>query len=94
MPKKEKKPTKAIRELCVECMGGRDNKGYSKLIAECSSHDCPLYAFRSGKNPFHKQKLSALQRKALSDRARDSPLIQRAAGKSLPNLDNNNGIRE
>lgn len=86
-PKQEKRPIKAIRENCIECMGGRDNQGYTKLIAECSSHDCALYAFRLGKNPYHKQKLSDLQRKILSDRAINSPLIRRAVGKSHPNLD-------
>ena len=42
-------PKKAIRSHCIECMGG--------LIAEvnrCTSHDCSLYPFRMGKNPFHK----------------------------------------
>ena len=87
IPKKQKNPVKAIREMCIECMGGRDNKGCKKLIAECSSHDCALYEFRLGKNPYHKQKLSDLQRKILSDRAINSPLIRQAVGKSHPNLD-------
>jgi len=88
-PKKVTRPIKAIREMCIECMGGRGNQGYTKLIAECSSHDCPLYAFRLGKNPFHKQKLSDLQRKTLADRGRNSCLIQRAVGKSQANFDDN-----
>lgn len=42
-------PKKAIRAMCIECMGG--------LIAEvdrCSSTGCALYPFRKGENPFHK----------------------------------------
>lgn len=42
-------PKKAIRAMCIECMGG--------LIAEvdrCSSKGCALYPFRKGKNPYHK----------------------------------------
>jgi len=42
-------PKKAIRAMCIECMGG--------MIAEvdrCSSADCALYPFRKGENPFHK----------------------------------------
>ena len=31
-PKKQKKPLKAIREFCIECMGGRENDGYLKHI--------------------------------------------------------------
>jgi len=87
IPKKQKNPVKAIREMCIECMGGRDNKGCKKLIAECSSHDCALYAFRLGKNPYHHPNLSKEQRKSRADRARNSWLIRRAVGKSFPNLD-------
>lgn len=42
-------PKKAIRAMCIECMGG--------LIAEvdrCTSKTCALYPFRKGENPFHK----------------------------------------
>lgn len=42
-------PKKAIRAMCIECMGG--------LIAEvdrCSSKGCALYPFRKGSNPYHK----------------------------------------
>jgi hypothetical protein len=89
-PKQEKQPIKAIREMCIECMGSRGNQGYAKLIARCTSPDCPLYKFRNGENPYHKQNLSDQQRKTLSDRARNSHLIQRVAGKSQSNLDENN----
>ena len=86
-PRQEKQPTKAIREHCIECMGGRDNNpSYTKLIAECPSTACAVYAFRFGENPYHKQNLSDEQRKKLSKRARNSQLIQRAACKNLTNL--------
>ena len=35
--KKHKSPVIAIREFCIECMGGRDNKGSMKLVRECVS---------------------------------------------------------
>ena len=71
-PKKQKKPLKAIREFCIECMGGRENDGYLKHIKNCVSLDCALFDFRFGKNPHHKQKLTKEQRKEKGDRLRTS----------------------
>ena len=68
--KKCKSPLKAIREKCVECMGGRESDGYVKRISECVSEDCPTYAFRFGKNPYHTQTLTAEQRKERGERLR------------------------
>ena len=34
-PKKYKSPAKAIREFCIECVGGRENEGYLKYIENC-----------------------------------------------------------
>ena len=86
-PKKKKRPVEAIREMCIECMGGRNSgQPLSKLISECTVPDCAVYEFRFGKNPYHKQKLSKEQRKSLSDRAKNSPLIRRAVGKIPSNL--------
>ena len=68
--KKCKSPLKAIREKCVECMGGRESDGYVKRISECVSEDCPTYAFRFGKNPYHIQNLTAEQRKERGERLR------------------------
>ena len=88
-PKKTKSPGRAIREHCIECMGGRGSgHNYSKLISECSSHDCALYEFRFGKNPYHSLALTGEQRKRLAARARNSVLIQRAAGKSRSKTNN------
>lgn len=66
-PKKHKQPLPAIREMCIECMGGPDNPGYRKLITECPSIDCALYDFRFGKNPHHTKTLSEEQRKKKAD---------------------------
>ena len=68
-PKKCKSPAKAIREFCIECMGGRGSgQNTSKLIEECSSPDCALFDFRFGTNPHHKQNLNDEQRKERGDR--------------------------
>jgi len=67
-PKKCKSPVKAIREFCIECMGGRENEGYLKHIKNCGSSDCALFDFRLGNNPHHKQNLTKEQRKEKSDR--------------------------
>ena len=71
-PKKYKSPLKAIREQCVECMGGRESDGYVKRISECVSPGCPTYAFRFGNNPYHTQSLTSEQRKERADRLRRS----------------------
>ena len=71
-PKKYKSPLKAIREQCVECMGGRESDGYVKRISECVSPGCPTYAFRFGKNPYHTQSFTSEQRKERADRLRRS----------------------
>jgi len=67
-PKKKKNPVKAIREHCIECMGGRESEGHLKRITECASSNCALYDFRFGKNPHHTQNLTAEQRKERGDR--------------------------
>ena len=72
LPKKCKNPVKAIREFCIECMGGRQNDGYMKHIKDCGSPDCAVFDFRLGNNPHHKQNLTKEQRKEKSDRLRKS----------------------
>ena len=51
IPKKQKNPARAIREMCIECMGG--GAPY-ELIERCPSKECALYEFRFGKNPYRK----------------------------------------
>ena len=55
--KQHKNPLKVIREMCIECMGGRGSgQNYSKLIRECGSPNCALHEFRFGTNPYKKTK--------------------------------------
>ena len=76
-PKKKKSPVKAIREHCIECMGGRGSgQNTSKLIEECGSPDCALFEFRFGKNPHHKQNLTDEQRKERRERFKSSFLTK------------------
>lgn len=58
-------PIKAIRAKCLDCCCS--NAVEVKL---CPASDCPLHAFRMGKNPFHKLNLTDEQRKAISERMR------------------------
>jgi len=70
-PNKKTAPVKAIREMCIECMGGRNNKGYKELIENCVSSKCPLFSFRFGTNPYRsKPILSSKERKKRSERAK------------------------
>jgi len=69
-PKKHKQPVKAIREKCIECMGGRESNGYVKRISECVSENCPTYDFRFGKHPYHTQNLSLQQKNERRERLR------------------------
>lgn len=50
---KQTKPLKAIRCMCISCMGGDTMQDCKELIRDCASHDCPLYDFRMGVNPHH-----------------------------------------
>ena len=70
-PRKCKNPTKAIREHCIECMGGRENEGYLKQISECGSPHCAVFEFRFGNNPYHTQNLTAKQRNERADRLKE-----------------------
>ena len=80
-PKKCKSPAKAIREFCIECMGGRENEGDLKYKKNCGSLDCALFDFRFGNNPHHKQKLTKEQRKEKGDRLRTSLSPDKRSGK-------------
>ena len=69
-PKKHKSPLKAIREFCIECVGGRENEGCLKYIENCGSPECAVFDFRFGKNPYHTQNLTVEQRQERSERAK------------------------
>ena len=53
-------PLKAIRCFCIECMGGQVRE-----VKDCTAPNCPLYAFRMGKNPYL---FTEEQRQALTER--------------------------
>ena len=54
-------PVKAIRAKCLDCCCGQANE-----VRECPITDCPLYAFRFGKNPYRKKvELTEEQRERL-----------------------------
>lgn len=54
-------PLKAIRSYCVQCKGLR-------LSLKCENSECPLYDFRSGKNPFRKVNITPERRAEMSER--------------------------
>lgn len=81
-PTKHKNPVKAIREFCIECMGGKGNgQNISHLIKECSAPDCALYEFRFGKNPYHSQNLTDEQRMERGKRLNKTVHVQKGWGK-------------
>lgn len=57
---------KAIRNKCLDCMCGSANE-----VKLCPSEDCPLWAFRFGKNPYRaKREMTEEQREAAVERLR------------------------
>jgi hypothetical protein len=71
-PRKVKKPLKAIRFFCAECMGMDRHNPRSPFpqdaIRLCTDPMCPLFDFRMGKNPFMKRELTEDQKKVARDR--------------------------
>lgn len=39
-------PMRAIREKCLDCSGGSHAE-----VSQCTVEGCPLFAYRSGRNP-------------------------------------------
>lgn len=64
--KSNKSPLKSIREKCLDCCGYK----YSE-VRECHITDCPLWAYRMGKNPFHQRKMTDEQKKATTQRLKN-----------------------
>ncbi len=56
-------PLKAIREKCVDCCCGSANE-----VKLCTAEDCPLYAYRLGKDPARKREYTPEQREAARER--------------------------
>ena len=69
MEKTEKitSPLKAIRCFCIECMGGQVRE-----VKDCTAPNCPLYAFRMGKNPYRSRELTDEERQAIAERLRNT----------------------
>ena len=56
-------PIKAIRAKCLDCCCGQANE-----VKLCTCKDCPLYAFRFGKNPYRNRNLTDEQRRKAAER--------------------------
>ena len=60
-------PLKAIRCFCIECMGGQVRE-----VKDCTAPNCPLYAFRMGKNPYRSRELTDEERQVIAERLRNA----------------------
>lgn len=64
MEEKIASPIKAIRAKCLDCSCGSREE-----VKLCPVHDCPLYDFRFGKNPFRaKREYTEEQKAAMAER--------------------------
>lgn len=72
----EKSPLKAIRQHCLEC-----SCGSAYEVKNCVIHDCNLYPFRLGSNPFRTRSMTDEQKQAAAERLKSA----RLAKKSLTN---------
>lgn len=52
-------PLKAIRAKCIDCSGGSAEK-----VKLCAVQDCPLFAFRAGRNPYRTKRQLTDEQKA------------------------------
>lgn len=60
-------PIKAIRAKCLDCSNGSPNE-----VTLCPVQQCPLWPFRSGKNPYRtKRELTDEQREKAAERLRN-----------------------
>lgn len=72
MPEIITNPVKAIRAKCLDCCCGQVNE-----VKLCPCHDCPLYPFRFGKNPYRqKRELTEEQKAAMAERLQRAKLAQ------------------
>lgn len=61
-------PIKAIRAKCLDCSNGSPNE-----VTLCPCKQCPLWPFRSGKNPYRtKRELSDEEKQKLRERLSQS----------------------
>ena len=66
-------PIKAIRAKCLDCCCGQANE-----VKLCTCKDCPLYAFRFGKNPYL---YTEEQRQAMAERMKKVAEARKASKK-------------
>lgn len=60
----ENSPLRAIKEKCIDCMGGSFT-----FVKGCTSTKCSLYPFRLGKNSFsNRRKMTEEQKQAAGER--------------------------
>lgn len=76
----EKSPLRAIRAKCLECSCGSTYE-----VKNCPIHDCNLYPFRLGNNPFRTRSMIEEQKQAAAERLKSA----RLAKKSLINNEEN-----
>lgn len=76
----EQSPLKAIRAKCLDC-----SCGSAYEVKNCTIHDCELYPFRMGSNPFRKREMTDEQKQAAAERLKSA----RLAKKSLANNEEN-----
>lgn len=63
-----KAPLKAIRAKCLDCCCGQANE-----VKLCPATQCPLHAFRNGKNPYRtKKELTPEEKEALATRLKNA----------------------
>ena len=63
-----KNPVKAIRAFCLECSG--DSTAEVKF---CPREVCPLYPFRTGKNPYRQRReMTEEEKRVLADRLKEA----------------------
>ena len=67
------RPMKAIRAKCLDCCCGQANE-----VKLCTCKDCPLYAFRFGKNPYL---YTEEQRQAMAERMKKVAEARKASKK-------------
>lgn len=66
-------PVKAIREKCIDCCCGNTTE-----VKECPATDCPIHAFRFGKNPYRtKRELSEEQKQAMAERLKKARIAKK-----------------
>ena len=62
----ETNPVKAIRAYCLGCCLEQ-----AAEVRLCPDEDCPLHAFRFGKNPYTTRTYTDDQKQAMADRAKN-----------------------